>query len=363
MDQPALLSPSDVSVIRRYVRTKYAPLSESERADIVATAIRETLRRRMPDLPADLKTRIADELIRKCLVSERRDIRPDDVLDVCAEIELPDPASEYVILEPVLRWMNERAPGSWDSDKLFRRIFKRSPEPALGQIAASAEIAGAERSRAETPASRLPAFVQARLRPIALALVVLAGGTAAGIWLARPADEQTAPVPAPLPELVVPQAEPDVGMPRALRFREIDTATIKAYLAGRDSMLAEEPYFGAILESARVHDVNPLLLFAITGQEQGFVPKSGKYAKEIANNPFNVYNSWKKYNTDIRDSADIAARTVSRRGAVRPEGHDPFDWLNKRYAEHELWGEGVRSIFRKLESLSPVSATENRPEG
>ncbi|WP_123040618.1 glucosaminidase domain-containing protein [Cohnella candidum] len=359
MENAALLSPADVNVIRRYVQTKYAPLSGAKRAEIVATAIRQTIQRRLPELPAEFKERIADDLIRRCLVVEQREIRPDDVLDVCAEIELPDPSAEAMFLDPILRWMNERAPGKWSPELLMNRLLRKEPAAVLAQAEFSAEFG-------TLAAEALPLPALPRTRPgwdifgrvprpaLAMAVLVLAGGIAAGVLLGRPAPETSEqPLPSPVLQLPVPSA--DVGMPTQLRYRDIDTAAVKSYLRSRDSMLADEPYFSAIVNSAKEHDVNPLLLFAVTGQEQGFVPKSNKNAKKIANNPFNVFYSWEEFNTDIGDSADIAARTLSRQGSKRPEGYEPFDWLNQTYAEDPNWSDGVKRIFDKLNSLPPSS--------
>jgi putative ABC transport system permease protein len=85
-----------------------------------------------------------------------------------------------------------------------------------------------------------------------------------------------------------------------------------------ESLLADEPYFSEIIQAAQDSDIHPFLLFAITGQEQGYVPKDTKKAKQIANNPFNIYNSWDSYNTDIADSARIASKTILSISQDRP---------------------------------------------
>ena len=355
VDNAALLSPSDVNVIRRYVQTKYAPLSGAQRADIVATAIRQTIGRRLPDLSEELKGRIADELIRRCLVSERRAIRPDDVLDVCAEIELPDPSAEYELLDPILRWMNERAPGQWSEETLVARLSRRAGviSETIGKSITNDVTLLTEASAADAdsgPLVRGSPWKRIPQAAWALAMLALIGGVAVGLTVERPADSPPAVLSSP-PSAAPMQPDRDIGMPRMLRYRDIDAKAVKAFLNGRDSILADEPYFSAIVDGARAHDVNPLLLFAITGQEQGFVPKSGKNAKKIANNPFNVFHSWEEFNTTIGHSAEIAARTVSRQGQKRPEGRDPFEWLNQTYAEDPNWATGVSLIFSKLSAL------------
>lgn len=139
------------------------------------------------------------------------------------------------------------------------------------------------------------------------------------------------------------------NLPYYIRYHEIRTGRLKDFLAKRNSLLAEEPYFSAILGTAKKYNLNPLILFAITGQEQNFVPKSEKYASKIANNPFNVFHSWKEYNTNIKDSSEIAARTIINLSENRPDTTDPFLWIGKKYAEDTHWGYGVRDIFKELE--------------
>lgn len=364
MENAALLTPADVRVIRRYVHAKYASLPGGKRADIVATAVRQTVNRRLPELPADVKDRIADRLIRQCLVGERRAIEPKDVLDACASVALPDPAMEALIVDPVLRWMQERAPGQWSGERLAARLYGRQKPQGAGEdgsfaaeLAAAGEVTGEAGHYADAARDGRRPFSAAAVPKLAWAAAValLVGGLTAAAWLGE--EDAAKPLPPPDPVATVEVRElqapsPDVGMPEWLRYQEFDAAAVIAYLQGRDSLLADEPYFSAIVDSARQHDVHPLLLFAITGQEQGFVPKTAKQAKRIANNPFNVFHSWEEFNTNIGQSADIAARTVSRQGSKRPEGFEPFEWLNETYAEDPNWANGVRLIFAKLTSLA-----------
>jgi len=138
-------------------------------------------------------------------------------------------------------------------------------------------------------------------------------------------------------------------LPNYFLYKDINENKLKTYLKSRNSLLEEEPYFSSIINTAREFDLNPLILFSIAGHEQGFVPKSNPSSSKIANNPFNVFVSWQKYNTDIVDSSQIAARTVINLSKDRPDEVDPFQWINRKYAEDKDWWKGVRSIFYRLE--------------
>ncbi|MGE5416269.1 MAG: hypothetical protein ACM3UZ_05820 [Acidobacteriota bacterium] len=142
-------------------------------------------------------------------------------------------------------------------------------------------------------------------------------------------------------------AEPD-GLPTELRYHSVDTQRLKNYLIGRNSLLAEEPHFSEIIKTSKEFDIHPLLMFAITGQEQGFVPKDSSNAYIKASNPFNVYGSWTEYNGNITNSSRVAAQTVINLSKGRPANTDPFAWINRKYAEDKEWWKGVKSIFEDL---------------
>ncbi|MGE5398438.1 MAG: hypothetical protein ACM3MK_13020 [Chitinophagales bacterium] len=155
-------------------------------------------------------------------------------------------------------------------------------------------------------------------------------------------------------EAVEPQTLRGSALPESLRFKKVNENALKQYLAEENSLLVDEPYFSTVLSTAEQYDVNPLLLFAVAGQEQGFVPRSASNARLIANNPFNVHGSWKKYNTNITDSARIAAETLIHLGSNLPAGVEPLVWINRKYAEDTTWASKVRIILNDLESASAL---------
>lgn len=145
------------------------------------------------------------------------------------------------------------------------------------------------------------------------------------------------------------------GLPAEFRYTNINETKLKNYLESWQSILIYEPYFSTIIAVSKNMDVHPLLMFAVLGQEQGFVPKNSKYATKIANNPFNVFGSWQKYNTNIKDSSEIAARTLINLSKNKPENEDLIKWINLRggqggYAEDENWWVGVKSMFERLKN-------------
>lgn len=142
-------------------------------------------------------------------------------------------------------------------------------------------------------------------------------------------------------------------LPDYLMYKNVNITDLKEFLKSKNSLLIEEPYFSTILSVSKDFNLNPLVMFAITGQEQSFVPKDDENAYKIANNPFNVFYSWKKYNTSILDSASIAARTLVNLCKNKPNDIDAFTWINRKYSEDKSWSKAVRSIFKQLEGNVP----------
>ena len=143
------------------------------------------------------------------------------------------------------------------------------------------------------------------------------------------------------------------NIPYVYTYREGNTSALQNWLAAENSNLAKEPYFSQIITSSKNYNLNPCLLFAITGKEQSFVPSDHPLAHKISNNPFNVYGSWQIYNTSIKDSADTACKTIIKISKDRPPGEDFLKWLNTKdgtggYAEDILWHKGVSKFFKKL---------------
>jgi hypothetical protein len=141
-------------------------------------------------------------------------------------------------------------------------------------------------------------------------------------------------------------------MSSQFRAKNIDESSLKNYLQNRNSILAEEPYFSTIINMAMSYDINPLFLFAITGQEQSFVPTSSSNYSKIANNPFNVHGSWKNYNTSIDDSANIVCKTLINLSKNKPSNYDTIEWINRKYATDTSWASNVSNILNMLEKIA-----------
>lgn len=140
-------------------------------------------------------------------------------------------------------------------------------------------------------------------------------------------------------------------LPDSFQFKVIDETALKSYLENRHSLLINEPYFSSIINVAKDFNINPILLFAITGQEQGFVPQNQDCATQIANNPYNVFCSWQDYNTDIIDSSQIACRTIISLSKGKPDNVDTLVWINRKYSADQNWNNGVRTLYNDINTF------------
>lgn len=137
-------------------------------------------------------------------------------------------------------------------------------------------------------------------------------------------------------------------LPESFKYCSVNEVALKKYLSTRLSFLINEPYFSSIINVSREFNINPLLLFAIIGQEQSFVPNTEVSALKIANNPYNVFYSWQNYNTDIVDSSEIACRTIINLSKDKPDSVDPLIWINRKYSSDQNWHYGVRTLYNEI---------------
>ncbi len=154
----------------------------------------------------------------------------------------------------------------------------------------------------------------------------------------------------------------DFGLMRktdAFRFESFDYYAVKHYILNtRNGLIGSSEQFNQIIHEAFLNDIDPLLLFAIIGQEQAFVQDNSTYSAKILNNPYNVYHSWMEYNTTLRDSTQIAINTIKNRLNKAPFSASAFKWLNMTYAEDTNWHTGVRLIYAHLVSIGRTSSIQ-----
>lgn len=140
--------------------------------------------------------------------------------------------------------------------------------------------------------------------------------------------------------------------PTYLRYQNISIEKLKTYLDRKSSMLLTKDYLDQLMSYSYEKDLNPLLLIAIIGQEQNYVPSQHKFAPRMIENPFNIYGSWETHPVGFTASMKEACYTINTALVSRTMYVDPFAVINTRYAEDPRWYLGVKVIFRDLMAVA-----------
>jgi len=323
MEQGNILTLDSINRIRFYVKTKYSHLPKEEHATIVADAIVKIIDRQLPQFTPEVKKEITNKLIEQIIIPLKRPVSIEDISLVCDAVPLE--SEDKTLLQA---WKLEHGV----------EITKRS----LGQML-------------QEQWYRLSQYIQDRRKRVYygvayMTLIIAMLLILPFIQNIRNASAHTEDAglheSMDVPAAVVPLLENE--LPAMYQYSEVNKQLLQQYLHSRNSMLTDEPYFSAIMETAHAFNIHPALLFAITGQEQGFVNRDNELASKIINNPFNVFYSWERYNTTIKDSSEIAARTLVNLSKERPAEVDAITWINRKYAEDPKWSAGVRSLFQTI---------------
>lgn len=353
-----IINEERIREIRKWIETQthYQTADAKEKAAIFARKIHSLIDESLPDMPKEVKNSLRIELIKKNLSGRSLIISVNDVFQACIKNNLIQERKKEIAFwlkdalqtgsgeeeHEIEHFLNKVINGEKDSEEtgnLGLEAYNNSFHPETYE---ESNIHTTDR-----PIQRKRLKGKFFLINVAAAFSI---GVVAVLGFGLPdffeKDTKTEV------EQVAKAAEMDEKMPNDLpsylQYTDINEDKLRKFLKKRNSLLADDPYFSAIVEAAGEFNVHPLLLFAITGQEQGFVPRDHEKAKKIANNPFNVYHSWKEFNTNIQESSEIAARTVVNLSKGRSEDADPFQWINRKYAEDPKWWKGVKQIFEKL---------------
>ncbi|MBD3918976.1 glucosaminidase domain-containing protein [Paenibacillus sp. PR3] len=379
-DNANILTSAELRNIRAYVQYKFADLPQDKHADIVADAVRKIVYRRLPAFTDEVRSDLTTRLIRTALLERSGPVSVDDIVEVCLPLSMDDSA----LFEPFHAWVEQQLQAMIQPEILRDALANLSSEggnrdkpmwqtmadyltpyaqplepvregsavilPFVMNAGAAAILAVSEAAEAGVSASDPRRGMQRPLLYGAMSIVIAASMLLYGWYSQRPDSNKNAAsdISSVAESAPTPVAAAKNELPASLQYREIDLERLAEYLNSKNSLLAEKKYMEPIIAAADEFGIDPLLLFAITGQEQAFVPRDHDRAMEIVNNPFNVFHSWKEYNTTIKQSARIAARTIVSASKNRPEEIDPFTWINIKYAEDEKWAKGVRSIWSSM---------------
>jgi putative ABC transport system permease protein len=345
----SILSSQQMLTLQNYIKTKYIDLTKAERAKIFARAVHQICDKKLIGFDEDQLSDIKKQLIKNVLTKEDYSITGTDLLKACQTLE----HKTYDLTHGFYTWLKHH-----QKDVSHSEITTLLGSTQNG-VETQFEVLDSNIHIEDSKKAFLPFGLQAYLEENTKLLQIGAVALLASILIITPIINKSIRAlidGQALANVVVEEefhlataTKVDNGLPTSIQYKPFNLVDLKSYLLAKNSLLAEEPYFSAIIDAGREFDVNPLLLFAIAGQEQSFVPKDHELAKEMANNPFNVFYSWKKYNTDIEDTSRIAARTLVNLGQGCPDNINPIKWINRKYASDPGWWKGVNYLLEDLE--------------
>lgn len=399
------IGPAAIRGLKQLLANKLGDRDAKERAAVFADALHRMVQSRMPALSESEKVTLRLKLV-QVLCSEKGRITDRDVLEESLRLHpLSDEGfaalSDWVeartgskpAVDELKHWALQIRHNGTRPDMAAVKLGRAEHAAALASVhqadtavAAIRDAADAneeavipmDRSRAGKALKQIPATTSTvtqsasarRLSPwfrhaaAAGLFLALFGFGAALLMNQQDADTRVLAegrTSSPQPVLsFLPAAPPsplmENGLPREYQHMYVNTEQLQIWLTRKRSMLAEEPYYTTMLDTAKNYNFHPYLLFAVAGQENGYVQTDHPNAEKIANNPFNVYHSWWEYNTDITDSSRIAAKTIVRLSWDQPADIHPFQWINREYAEDPNWWKGVKAIFQQMERDIPLAA-------
>lgn len=369
-----IISSKNVNDIRQYIGKKYPELPSNKRSNILANSIKFILTKNIPSISGIDKEKVSSGVIKKAVLKSSFSINAYEIFENCLPF-LTNGNEEYI--NCINRWINshqknavtkeqlknfmtgngknisdEESDNKVDAGLCENEIVTGCCDDGMGTGVLQDEIVCTPKEGFKFTNIFKMFCSNAQYKKASMAVLIMIGMLTATFSIYNISTDEkfnmqvSNPLSADKHEMC---SEVHANkLPPELRYMDIDKSKLKEWLIKKDSILSEEPYISAIIKTAKQFDINPLLLFAITGQEQAYVPKSDKNSKKIANNPFNVYGSWEEYNTDIYDSSRIASMTIINISKDRPPDADPIQWINRKYAEDDNWYIGVTSIFNQL---------------
>ncbi|MFB1082732.1 hypothetical protein [Jeotgalibacillus sp. JSM ZJ347] len=315
LKQDIVLSREKIAKVQQYLSVKYPEASSKKRAALLSQTLHEMIARSLPDFEDAEKVRIS--LFEKMIQSGEMKL---------SRYDLAEASIDYISKPQLIEWFRQHEIDEQLSKHFYPEEVETSDEPAV--------------TVNSKPVIK-PMIIGVTL------LISFVGLIFSGAFN-EAEDRSSDSVNRDFVQIEPVDQGSDNELPQELQFEKVNQAALQDWLLNRESMLADDPYFSAIYQAAYEFNVHPYLLFAITGQEQGFVQKDHPNAEEIANNPFNVFHSWEDFNTTIEESSEIAARTVVNLSEGRPENYDAIQWINRKYAEDPEWWIGVKVIFEKM---------------
>lgn len=410
-----ILSFQDLTNIKNTIQKRYHNLSSTERAQVLSMAVHNLLDKHLSGVEDQYRESLKLEILANTLVKHIYDINRFDIFDSILKLDLDEEtrlslAENWLsesVQSPVPRWALENylmdqyqfsdlsnAENTNYSSPIFNNDSPtlNFPKPIELNIHGTSKIRFSKSWRNRLSYEAINRFIARNFVVVALLIILGLSTTLILSWVLKPqvisptinltthidyktyhgictldqvylmalSNNQTEIIQVgenkeKTLSIVTEKKSHPFGLTSQLRFFKYSTFDyfkVKAYISGaRNGLIGKSEHFNEVVYLSFINDIDPLLLLAIIGQEQAFIPADNLQSNEIINNPYNVYHSWTEYNTTLRESTQIAINTIKNRLSSAPKNISPFLWLNQTYAEDPNWNNGVRLIYVHLLSI------------
>ena len=364
LKQYTIISPDDIESLRHMLLENHPNLTDAQRAQLFAKCLHKKLDEALASFDISLRKNIKHYLLQRTVSRASFAINAFDVLETCTQLE--EVCSSH--MNQLTSWVNQYEIRPLTEEMLLSLTQHLSDEhssvPTKPFVLSTSSLPTYTQSHIDTLPKLLPIrsmlkyiYTKAQVCLSLLTICILLLTYTVYAYhhhLVEKNFSKLTQIEMNLPLSITLGASANY-LQAHLQYKSFDESALKDWLKQRHSVLANEPYFSVIIDTAQSFDINPLLLFAITGQEQNFVPSTHSSALKMANNPFNLYGSWQIYNTSIEDAALIVSRTIIRLGKDCPPNQDQIQWINKSYAADPNWHIGVTYFLNELELASASS--------
>lgn len=374
LKQHTIISSQYVQTLQQSLKEAHPEFTTIQRAQLFAQALHQVLDNALTPFDANLQKHLKHTILKQTLHKDGFSINAFDVFNAYTQIEKLEPNN----VTHLATWINhyQKHPLSLEDVSALATSFKQETEsqdlsaaPINTDTPIDTDFITHHPDAIEEPSNffsdiltYILTFIDGRRYLLLGFLLFMTIGLASLYTTTRMHESRKASISRLADTAIHLPISLNLGtsanyMQHSLQYQDFDKKALQSWLEQRNSLLATEPYFSTIIETAKSFNISPLLLFSITGQEQNFVPKTHERATEIANNPFNLFGSWESYNTSIKESARIASRTLINLGKDCPKDEDQIKWINKAYAADPNWHLGVTYFFNELQTATTLSGT------
>jgi hypothetical protein len=334
LDKQVILSSEQISSLRNYIIKKYPNEGIKEQAKIFANAVHRILEKELTHFEQNAKERIKKSIVIYTVSKKSLFLTAKDLFISIIHLEID--SNKYK--DQIIHWLIDRLENI--NPNTIRNSFERYLE-SIGHKWANNKVEIINYSSTKKYKYNYKKIALAFVFAIALIYYMV-------LQIPKVTTENLSIYDSSLIDrLLVPNMYDSA---KEIDYVDINLEKLKEFLNKKNSILVQDDNLETIIEITKEFNINPLLLIAIIGQEQNFVPKDHPYANSIINNPYNVFYSWEKYNTNLKDTTTIASRTLKRLSKDKPEEISIIKWINREYAQDQNWYIGVEKFLKILET-------------